>query len=88
LYKIGTCNNCGACCYVYSHTLKRFHVCEAYTTKSRLHCSVYDKRPKECREFPTGPTDLERVAKWCTLKFTDDQGRIVDIDKNVKLSRI
>jgi hypothetical protein len=86
LTRIGTCNNCGACCYVYSNVLKHFHVCEAYTNLSDKHCTIYNNRPKECREFPRDPADLERVKQWCSLKFVDNKGRIVEglVDINGK----
>ena len=93
LTQVGKCNNCGACCYIYSQTLRRYHWCEHYSfTMMRGHCTVYGTqlRPRECAEFPRGPMDLERVAKECCIKFVDDKGRVVDgsMDKRVRLARI
>jgi hypothetical protein len=88
LTRIGVCNHCGACCYIWSNTLHRFHVCEAYTTKNPDgKCGVYgnEKRPKDCEQFPTCPEDLERVSKYCVYRFVDERGRVVEPWMNPKI---
>lgn len=84
--KIGNCNNCGACCYILYPDMK-WRICFNYNIHSDHHCKIYSNRPKECREYPRTPMDLERVAKWCSLQFIDEKGRVIDpqMDKSVKL---
>ena len=89
MYLIGACNNCGACCYIrYPDGIER--ICFNYDIHSIKHCKVYGKRPKECRDYPRTPMDLERVAKWCSLRFVDEHGKVIDaaMDKTVKLTRL
>lgn len=89
LYQIGKCNDCGACCMLRADDMTE-HICPYYTIKSNQHCTLFGskKRPRECAEFPRGPADLERVAKWCSIKFVDEKGVTVDgmMDKRVKLT--
>ena len=90
VYRVGECSNCGACCYIYSKQLGHFHVCGMYDASTDKHCRLHGKpnRPKECIEYPSCPMDLERVWRWCTYKFVDELGRVVDpyMQKNVKLT--
>lgn len=65
------------------------HICINYTiTNPQGRCRIYDKRPQVCRDFPRSPMDLERVSKWCTLRFFDEKGRVIDaqMDTSVKLT--
>jgi len=89
-YKVGACNDCGACCYVYSQALKHFHICEFYSIKTVKHCTIYERRPKECRDFPRSPADLERVQKWCSVKFMDERGVAISpfMETGLKLTPI
>ena len=88
IFRVGECCDCGACCYIYSKVLGHFHVCEHYTNLSSKHCTVYANRPAECRSFPKYPMDLERVWRWCSFRFVDENGRVVDpyMEKDVKLT--
>jgi len=89
MYQIGTCNNYGACCYIYSPKLGHYHLCEQYDPTKEKHCRLYmsKKRPKQCRDFPRGPADLENVKEWCSIRFVDEKGNTIDgcMDKRVKL---
>jgi hypothetical protein len=91
--KVGNCNNCGACCYVYSPRLKRFHLCEMYSvTRPGGHCLIHGKQnfPKECAAYPRSPMDLERVQDKCCIQFVDEKGCVVDpwMDKKVILTKL
>jgi len=76
VYRVGECNNCGACCY-FTFPNGRGVICPNYSTKSDLHCTIYDKRPQACRDFPANPESLQWVKKWCSIQFVDEQGKIV-----------
>jgi hypothetical protein len=94
LTRIGSCNNCGECCYLWSNLLKRFHWCEYYSfTRIGGHCLIHNDKehfPKDCREYPKTPDDLARVNKVCPIRFIDERGRIVDswMNPKVKLTPI
>ncbi len=50
----------------------------------------YGQRPKECAEFPRGPDDLDRVKQYCSIRFVDENGRVVDswMDPHVRLAPV
>lgn len=73
--------------------LGHFHVCEFYTVNNPAgHCRLYGtgQRPKECTKFPRGPDDLDRVKQYCSIRFVDENGRVVDswMDPNVRLTPV
>jgi Fe-S-cluster containining protein len=89
ILQIGTCTDCGACCNILYPDLT-WRMCPFYNSKTAKHCRIYDKRPKECREYPRGPMDLARVNKVCGINFVDEKGITVDAyqDKRVTLTRV
>lgn len=88
IYRYGQCRNCGECCRTLFISGDR-EVCPHYDDSNVKHCLVYGNRPKACREYPRGSTDLDRVTN-CGFWFADYLGRRVDgyMDKRVRLTKV
>jgi len=48
-----------------------------YSLTLPKHCTIYDIRPKVCRDFPRAPADLLDKPD-CGFRFLDAQGRKID----------
>jgi hypothetical protein len=58
----GECLRCGACCSI---------MFKCPGLKEGNHCSVYHKRPMQCRHFPIDEHDLRYLEHFCGYYFVE-----------------
>ncbi len=61
---IGNCRKCGTCC-------RLVFICP-YLMEG--HCIIYEKRPRQCAEFPVLKRDLVGLEKTCGYSFLPAKG--------------
>lgn len=61
--RFGSCSRCGACCKI---LLKCPFLAEA---EDGYICSIYERRPTQCRRFPVESLDLTELESGCTYYF-------------------
>jgi len=59
----GTCLRCGSCCSI---AFRCPHL------EQDNHCSVYDRRPSQCSNFPIDHRDLRYLEDVCGFYFVRD----------------
>ena len=59
----GDCHRCGYCCRI-------FFKCPHLSGEN--HCTIYDKRYLQCRDFPMHPDDLKELKGICGFTFKPD----------------
>lgn len=59
-FRRGACARCGRCCTL---------LCQCPFAIEDNQCTIYERRPRQCREFPIDPRDLRERAFRCGYWF-------------------